>query len=153
MTDLIKQPLKQMKRKDGHLSRGVLRGISSFLRTLTIESLNLADVVVSSAQNALEFVDSLATARDPSADLEQVECVWEDSDGVDSTAGDTPADEWTAVERGARERLMDPASAMEGFRTGGDALVRGLKAGFRQSPTSEGSGVIVSVAKGAQDSS
>ena len=149
VTDLIKQPLKQIKRKDGHLSRGLLRGISSFLRILTIESLNLADVVVSSAQTALEFVDSLATARDPSADLEQIECVWEDSDGVDSTAGDTPAYEWTAVERGARERLMDPASAVEGFRTGGDALVRGLKSGLRQSPTVEGSGVIVSMAKGA----
>lgn len=111
LADLVRQPLRQMKRKDGRVSRGVLRGVSSFVRTLTIESLNLADVVVSSAQSALEMVDS---ATRP---VEQLDCVLEDEEEENS---------WIPVERGARERALDPASAIEGLRTGSDSLLRGV---------------------------
>jgi len=115
ITELVRQPLRQIRRKDGRVSRGLLRGVTAFVRTLTIESLNLADVVVSSAQSALEFVDS-HTSSGGSA-VEQLDCVLEDDDGEDL---------WVPVERGARERALDPASAIEGLRTGSDSLLRGV---------------------------
>ena len=129
VSDLISQPLKQARRKDGHVSRGVLRGVSMFLRTLTIESLNLADVVVSSAHSALEFVDeNLSSGRDVRVDVPADQIDWE-SDDSESESG---ASDWTAVERGAREGVLDPASAVEGLRTGSDALIRGLRSTTRR---------------------
>jgi hypothetical protein len=117
--DLINQPLKQLRRKDGHLSRGLLRGFTSFIRTLTIESLNLADVVVSTTQNALEYVDS-ATGK-------KVLEVPPSSLTLSDDDEEEDAKDWMTVERGARERMLDPASALEGIRTGRDALIRGVK--------------------------
>ena len=106
--ELINQPLKQLRRgKHGHLSRGVLRGVSSFVRTLTIESLNLADVLVSSAQGTLEMIDHLLETHE-----EPDELVWEDDE------------DWTTVERGAGR--SDPSSAIEGFLVGSEALRRGI---------------------------
>ena len=116
--DLINQPLKQLRRKDGHLSRGLLRGFTSFIRTLTIESLNLADVVVSTTQNALEYVDS-ATGKKVEGPPSSLTLSDDDEE--------EDAKDWMTVERGARERMLDPASALEGIRTGRDALIRGVK--------------------------
>ena len=129
-SELINQPLRQIRKKDGKFSRGLLRGFSSFFRTLTIESLNLADVVVSSAQNVLEAVDE-ATSRPVDAEIH-----------ID----DEDDEEWTSVEVGARERALDPASAVEGLRTGSDALIRGLTV---RRPLSGAPGYILQPAIGA----
>jgi hypothetical protein len=150
VNDLIQQPLKQIRKRDGHLSRGLLRGLSSFVRTLAIESLNLADVVVSSAQTALEFVDDKCSQSQPTGG--EIECIWEEesSDEEASTAGQTPNEEWTAVERGARERTMDPQSAIDGLKSGRDALIRGVKTGITKASSSSGNGGgVVSMVKGA----
>jgi hypothetical protein len=141
-----------MRRKDGHLSRGVLRGISSFVRTLAIESLNLADVVVSGAQSALELVDS---ATRSSSIEERIDC----EIALDDDAND---EEWIPVEQGARQRAMDPSSAIEGLRTGSDALLRGVNVtrstgapGFILQPAigaAEAVSVVIRGARSAVDS-
>ena len=118
ITDLIRQPLRQYKRKDGRISRGVLRGVTSFVRTLTIESLNLADVVVSSAQTALELVDATVGHSSDQSTAERLDCIVEDDEDDEGN--------WVPVERGARERALDPASAIEGLRAGSDSLIRGV---------------------------
>jgi autophagy-related protein 2 len=115
--ELINQPRKQMIRKDGNVGRGVLRGVSMFVKTLTIESLNLIDSVVSSAQGALEFAGGSPPTR-----IRSIENDVEDEDEIL---------EWTSVEKGARERELDPSSAIEGLYSGGDALVRGVRTTIR----------------------
>jgi hypothetical protein len=121
VSDLVRQPLRQIRKKDGKVSRGILRGLTSFVRTLAIESLNLADVVVSSAQNALEFVDA-ATCSSPA---ERIECDLENDDEEEEDM-----DSWVPVEQGARERALDPASAIEGLKTGSESLLRGVNVTF-----------------------
>ena len=141
VSDLINQPLKQLRRKDGHLSRGLLRGVTSFIRTLTIESLNLADVVVSAAQNALECVDSASGAPKvvvPDPNLSSCE-----EDYLEN-------EEWMTVEQGARERMLDPASALEGIRTGRDALIRGVKTAGLLQPAIGATQAVSVVLRGAR---
>jgi hypothetical protein len=135
ISNLIHQPLRQLRRKDGHVSRGVLRGISSFVRTLAVESLNLADVMVSGAQAALEVVDS---ATGPS---ERIECTIDESDIAEGE------EEWVSVEQGARRRALDPSSAIEGLRTGSESLLRGVNVTTTRGP----SGFILQPAIGAAE--
>jgi hypothetical protein len=114
--EIFNQPIRQFGRKDGKITRGIVRGITTFIRTLTIESLNLADVLVGSTQSALEVVREATTS----------------STGVTrapSEMGDEEDEvmEWTAVEKGAKEREFDPSSAIEGIKSGSDVLIRGIR--------------------------
>ena len=141
--ELLNQPRKQMRRKDGNLGRGVLRGVSMFIKTLTIESLNLMDTVVSSAQGALELAGG-GTSQSSSRPLHQPSS---DSDEGEEDIEDEIF-EWTSVEKGARERELDPSSAMEGLYSGGDALVRGVRGGIIRGESGV-SGYILKPAIGA----
>ena len=111
------------------------RGISNFLRTFLAESLNLADVLVSSAQCTLEAVDNITGGND-----EGVECVWLDNE--DET-------EWTTIEPGAARKYRDPVSTIDGIRTGKDTFVRGLKEGLNVTKFSRAPRLVLKPAIGA----
>ena len=120
VNDLLGQPVAQLRRKDGRVSKGIIKGLNSFFSTLVIEGLALADLCVSGAQTALSTAEnSLATpATQPDAGP-AVELVWDEND------------EWTEVERGATShRPYMPSSALEGIELGTRALLRGIFSGL-----------------------
>ena len=116
LADLVEKPVRQFRRKDGSVSTGLVRGISSFFGTLVVESLALTDLCVSGAQGVLTAVEGQFAS--PTDSAEPVELLWDET-----------GEDWTEVERGQRPYL--PASASEGLQVGTHALIRGIFGGLQ----------------------
>ena len=124
--EMVLEPLKQYRAGEDveQVSRTMLRGVISFLRHMTIESIDLTERVFLGAQAALEYANT---------------CLAEESPGVaptqrrpavnlpaESAGGGSSGSDWLPVERGAAN-FMQPGGAAEGLQEAGSNLTRGLR--------------------------
>lgn len=120
--EMVLEPLKQYRQGQNaeRVSRTMLRGLISFLRHVTIESIDLTERVFVGAQAALEYANtrlgSDAPRRPPAPRPVDV-------------AGSPPAGrggDWLPVERGAAS-FLQPGGAAEGLQEASSSLTRGLR--------------------------
>jgi len=111
--DLLRKPLDEY-RKAGEgsgvfsrvVTRGVVRGMQSFFKHLSVESLELADRMFSGVASVLLRIDGSLHPEPPTARRE-----------------DEPYRDWTLVHRGAQE-FADPNGARAGLQCAFDTLER-----------------------------
>lgn len=134
--DMVLEPLKQYRTGSDaeQVSRTMLRGLISFLRHMTIESIDLTERVFVGAQAALEYANTrlgkdgaseralprmhAGTIRDQ---LSREDAAIPDIGGATSSGSG-----WLPVERGAAN-FLQPDSAAEGLQEAGENLTRGLR--------------------------
>jgi len=125
--DMVLQPLKQYRAGKGpqRVSSALLHGLVSFMKHVTVESIELTERIFMGTQSALEYVNA---------------CWQEPQQVADAPArtvplhGLTSADagphgisqNWTPVERGAGY-YMQPGSASEGLQQASTNLTRGIR--------------------------
>eukprot|EP00931_Biecheleriopsis_adriatica_P087392 TRINITY_DN61874_c0_g1_i2.p1 TRINITY_DN61874_c0_g1~~TRINITY_DN61874_c0_g1_i2.p1 ORF type:complete len:2376 (-),score=522.53 TRINITY_DN61874_c0_g1_i2:53-7180(-) len=136
--EMVLEPLKQYRTGGDadRISRTMLRGVISFLRHVTIESIDLSERVFVGAQAALEFANTrLANTRfgegGPSSRalppaLPRATSAGPDlpDDASSNLAGSSSG--WLPVERGA-SNFLQPDSAAEGLQEARTSLTRGLR--------------------------
>jgi autophagy-related protein 2 len=129
LAEVVMEPLRQYRigGDSEHVSRTLLRGLVSFLKHVTVESIDLTERIFVGTQSALEYVNK---------------CVSEPAQAARGGAGPSPAgaalsieggtddgviaEAWTSVERGAAE-FLQPGSAREGLEQASASLVRGVR--------------------------
>lgn len=130
--EMVLDPLKQyLAGEDAeHVSRTMLRGVVSFLRHVTVESIDLTERVFVGAQAALEYANSRFTetpafgSRRPSA--VNLEADAGGNFGASSSSSRGAGSEWLPVERGSAN-FMQPGGAAEGLQEAGSNLTQGLR--------------------------
>lgn len=130
--DMVLEPLKQYRAgKDSHqVSSALLRGLVSFLKNVTVESMDLTERILVGTQSALEYVNSclreLPEGQAPAiAGAQNVEIRPELLDGSDGSLS-ALSQHWTPVERGATD-FLQPGSATEGLQQACTNLTRGMR--------------------------
>jgi len=130
--DMVLEPLKQYRAgKDSHqVSSALLRGLVSFLKHVTVESMDLTERILVGTQSALEYVNSCL--REPAdgqvagvAGAGQVVIRRELLEGSDGSLA-ALSQHWTPVERGATD-FLQPGSAAEGLQQACTNLSRGMR--------------------------
>ncbi|CAJ1337013.1 unnamed protein product [Effrenium voratum] len=120
---MVLEPLKQYRAGEDaeRVSRTMLRGLVSFLRHMTIESIDLTERVLVGAQATLEYANTRMGAEpkrqprpEPSLDAHF------EGPGTGS-AGD-----WLPVERGSAN-FLQPGGAAEGLQEAGSSFTQGLR--------------------------
>jgi len=134
--DMVLEPLKQYRTGSDaeQVSRTMLRGLISFLRHMTIESIDLTERVFVGAQAALEYANTrlgkdgaperMLPRMHPGALRDQPsreEAAIPDIGGATSSGSG-----WLPVERGAAN-FLQPDSAAVGLQEAGENLTRGLR--------------------------
>jgi len=124
--EMVLEPLKTYRTGGGtqRVSRTILRGLVSFLKHVTVESIDLTERIFVGTQSALEYMNT---------------CLHEHTQGPAAAAagrprepaesGDSPlaqAEAWTAVERGASD-FLQPGGAAEGLEQACASLTRGMR--------------------------
>jgi len=125
--DMVLEPLKQYRAGKGpqRVSGALLQGLVSFMKHVTVESIELTERIFMGTQSALEYVNS---------------CLQEPHEVTDVAARALPlqvlansdasplalSQNWTPVERGAGDYLQ-PGSASEGLRQASTSLTRGIR--------------------------
>jgi len=121
LAEMVLLPLQQHWAGQGsqRVSRTVLRSLVSFLRHLTVESIDLTERIFVGTQTALEYVSTHLS----------------EEDGVSSergiprqplhalASGDEESDAWTSVERGTDD-FLQPRGAAEGIAQAAASLSR-----------------------------
>jgi len=114
MSNLVREPLQQYFGHSG--SRGLLRGLTSSLRNITVETLSLSETMFVSAQNIFEYAE--AHVSSPSREQVRRPIIGEDTILPDS---------WTPLESGVQEFTIQPQTAGEGLSYGFAHLQRSLR--------------------------
>lgn len=113
---MVLEPLKQYRTGGGRqrISRTILRGLVSFLKHVTVESIDLTERIFVGTQTALEYMNACLHEQGPA------------SGGRAPAAaepGESPLQAWTAVERGASD-FLQPGGAAEGLEHAAASLTR-----------------------------
>lgn len=131
--EMVLEPLKQYRAGEDaeQVSRTMLRGLISFLRHMTIESIDLTERVFLGAQAALEYANTcLAEELSPpqrasgSATAPAVSAAG--GSAAPGASASASGSDWLPVERGAAE-FLQPGGAKEGLQEAGSNLTRGLR--------------------------
>jgi len=119
--EMVLEPLKQYRTGGDSLqvSRAVLRGLFSFLKNVTVESIDLTERIFVGTQSALEYVNMWlsdvprqAQAASVSAPSPSLSRPSEQFSGTDGSSIQSWT--WTSVERGAAD-FLQPGGATEGL--------------------------------------
>lgn len=128
--EMVLDPLKQyLAGEDAeHVSRTMLRGVVSFLRHVTVESIDLTERVFVGAQAALEYANSRFTKTPASGS--RPSDAFRSTGHLEAEAGfassSSRGSEWLPVERGSAN-FMQPGGAAEGLQEAGSNLTQGLR--------------------------
>jgi len=128
--EMVLDPLKQyLAGEDAeHVSRTMLRGVVSFLRHVTVESIDLTERVFVGAQAALEYANSRFTKTPASGS--RPSDAFRSTGHLEADAGfassSSRGSEWLPVERGSAN-FMQPGGAAEGLQEAGSNLTQGLR--------------------------
>lgn len=139
VADLVLLPLSHYK-QHGSLKRGMQRGLSSFLKNVSLESMAAAARLAQGAQSILESVDDVLTYRPaplPShahAQFAQQRARTQARRGSHTGSVDMGADGSDARRKPTHisKRANPPASAHDGFRQAYESLSRGLQSAASQ---------------------
>lgn len=109
-----------------YLSRSLVRGTTSFLKNLTVESISLTERVFFATQSVLEYAEQSLhppvpppqrRRRAPPAPRSMEFSAFDDS---------SEEDEWTNVVSGPSDLSVQPNDALEGFQLGFENLKRSV---------------------------
>jgi len=116
LSEMVSEPLRQYKAGLGpqRVSRAILRGLVSFLRHVTVESIDLTERFIVGTQAALEYATDCLSDTDSSAGT-----------AAASAVPETDAAQWTAVERGMPD-FLQPLGAADGLEQAYARLTRGV---------------------------
>lgn len=136
VADLVLLPVSHYHHH-GNLKRGVQRGLSSFLRNVSLESMSAAARLAQGAQTVLEAVDDVLTfAPAPLPKHAQSQFAQQRTRGGRRGVG---ASSSSSIASDARRRSSHiskqanpPASAQDGFRQAYESLSRGLQSAATQ---------------------
>jgi len=130
VADLVLLPMQHYK-KHGNLKRGVQRGLSSFLRNVSLESMSAAARLAQGTQSLLESVEDVLTYH-PAPLPHHAQTQYEQQRGrARGHARSTDLSSMHFSESRRRPSHISkqagaPSSAQEGFRQAYDSLSRGL---------------------------
>mmetsp|Transcript_177739 Transcript_177739/g.569845 ORF Transcript_177739/g.569845 Transcript_177739/m.569845 type:complete len:2489 (-) Transcript_177739:259-7725(-) len=147
--EMVMEPLKMYRTGSDsqRVSRTMLRGLVSFLRNVTVESIDLTERILVGAQSSLEYMTACieedqaasssgsraaaASAGASSARFRrpgsgEPSAAGRGGDLAASSAPAAEADPWTAVERGAAD-FLQPSDAAEGLQQACTSLTRGVR--------------------------
>ena len=141
VADLVLLPLEHYK-QHGNLKRGVQRGLSSFLKNVSLESMAAAARLAQGAQTILESVDDVLTYRPAplpshaSSQLKQQRArnrrgragSMENGAAAASSSSEDARRKSTHISK----RANQPESASDGFRQAYESLARGLQSAASQ---------------------
>lgn len=132
VTDLVRHPLRQARRVDGRVSRGIVSGLTSFLRHLTVESINLTERVLVGTQTVMGHLDTIIDPEQAAQDqMEQQmygRMVQQRFETDFASPGNDPEidDEWQEVEQGT-QGFYQPENTAEGLSLAAASLHRGIR--------------------------
>ncbi|CAK0882258.1 unnamed protein product [Prorocentrum cordatum] len=137
LAEVVLESLKQYHTGGGnqHISRTVLRGTVSFLKHVTVESIDLTERIFVGTQSVLEYVDTClsegqeaAAAAAPAAGsaLAGAPAALARAGSAESGLDGAIAQAWTPVERGAAD-FLQPGGAREGLQQASSSLMRGVR--------------------------
>eukprot|EP00397_Hematodinium_sp_SG-2012_P000420 GEMP01000420.1.p1 GENE.GEMP01000420.1~~GEMP01000420.1.p1 ORF type:complete len:2033 (+),score=509.14 GEMP01000420.1:482-6580(+) len=120
MGSIIRDPLDQFFRSSPahRVPSSILGGLTSSLRNITVETISLTETLFVSAQNILEYAESKITPT-YSVARQRPMCPADDDDVL--------KDNWTALESGTKEFVLQPQTAGEGLLYGLEHLQRSLQ--------------------------
>jgi len=142
MGNLIREPLQQYFQTTGQqrVSRGMLRVLTSGLRNITVETISLTETCVVAFQNILEYAEAqIANPQNNNTAVRgrtnrssiPVRRSREPTDNVVNPApgegNNTITDNWTVLDGGAQEFVVQPKTAQEGVMYGLHSFQRSLK--------------------------
>lgn len=127
--DMVLEPLKLYRSGSGsqRVSRTLFRGLVSFLRNVTVESIDLTERVLVGAQSSLEFVaDVFGEGQAPAAVHAGRAAPAAPPAAASAAEARAEAELWTPVERGAAD-FLQPAGAADGLQQAYTSLSRGVR--------------------------
>lgn len=127
--DMVLEPLKLYRSGSGsqRVSRTLFRGLVSFLRNVTVESIDLTERVLVGAQSSLEFVaDVFGEGQAPAAVHAGRAAPAAPPAAASAAEARAEAELWTPVERGAAD-FLQPAGAADGLQQAYTSLSREVR--------------------------
>jgi hypothetical protein len=120
---MVLEPLKQYRAgKDSQqVSNAMLRGLVSFLKHVTVESIDLTERIFVGTQSALEYVNTCFSETQASAGNSATSRTADVAEGPLALS-----QQWTPVERGASD-FLQPGNASEGLQQACTNLTRGMR--------------------------
>jgi hypothetical protein len=129
---MVLEPLKQYRAGKGpqRVSSALLQGLVSFMKHVTVESIDLTERIFMGTQSALEYVNAcLQEPQEGSSASSGVPASSTAEAGLLAGADGSPlalSQNWTPVDRGAGD-FLQPGSASEGLQQASTNLTRGIR--------------------------